>query len=142
MATETAGTSKGMLWSGRILSGLIVAFMLFNASFGFMKPDMVRQGFEHTGYPYSLYVVLTVVMVALHADLRDSADGDFRRNSAYRILWRGNRHSREDRRAFLFSGCGLRTGVDWSLFAGRAATGIGAFSKVGRRRRGSRPLTR
>ena len=28
-----------------------------------MKPDMVRQGFEHTGYPYSLYVVLTVVMV-------------------------------------------------------------------------------
>ncbi len=63
MATETAGTSKGMLWSGRILSGLIVAFMLFNASFGFTKPDMVRQGFEHTGYPYSLYVVLTVVMV-------------------------------------------------------------------------------
>ena len=63
MATEIEGASKGMLWSGRILSGLIVAFMLFNASFGFTKPEMVRQGFEHTGYPYDLHVVLTVVMV-------------------------------------------------------------------------------
>jgi hypothetical protein len=60
---ETAVTSKGMLWSGRILSGLLVAFMLFNASFGFIKPDMVRQGIEHLGYPYSLYWFLTIVLV-------------------------------------------------------------------------------
>ena len=35
-------TSKGMLWTGRILSGLIVALMLFAASFGFLKPEMCR----------------------------------------------------------------------------------------------------
>jgi fucose permease len=60
---ESAGTSKRMFWSGRILSSLLVAFMLFNAAFGFMKPAMVRQGFEHMGYPYGLYVALTIVMI-------------------------------------------------------------------------------
>jgi DoxX-like family len=60
---ESAGTSKRMFWSGRILSSLLVAFMLFNAAFGFMKPEMVRQGFEHMGYPYGLYVALTIVMI-------------------------------------------------------------------------------
>ena len=53
-AEELAGNSKGMLWAGRILSGLIVAFMAFGAAIGFTKPDMVQQGFEHMGYPYSL----------------------------------------------------------------------------------------
>jgi hypothetical protein len=61
---ETARTSKGMLWSGRILSGLLVAFMLFNGAIGFVKPDMVRQGFEHMGYPYSLHVAIGIVLIA------------------------------------------------------------------------------
>jgi hypothetical protein len=64
MPTEAAPTSKGMLWTGRILSGLFVAFMLFNASFGFSKPDMVRDGFAHMGIPYSLHNAFAVIMLA------------------------------------------------------------------------------
>jgi len=62
-AEKLAGNSKGMLWAGRILSGLIVVFMAFNAAIGFTKPDMVQQGFEHMGYPYSLHTVFAILMI-------------------------------------------------------------------------------
>jgi DoxX-like family len=58
-----APTSKGMLWSGRILSGLIVAFMLFVASFGFFKPEMSRQGLRDMGYPDSLGMPITIALL-------------------------------------------------------------------------------
>jgi DoxX-like family len=63
MAAETVRGSKAMLWTGRILSGLIVAFMAFGAATGFTKPDMVQQGFEHMGYPYSLHTVFAILMI-------------------------------------------------------------------------------
>jgi hypothetical protein len=63
-AAETTGTSKGMLWTGRVLSGLIVAFMLFNGALGLMKPEMVRQALAHMGYPDSLRVPLGILMIA------------------------------------------------------------------------------
>ncbi|HSY58130.1 MAG TPA: DoxX family protein [Terriglobales bacterium] len=62
-AEELAGNSKGMLWAGRILSGLIVAFMAFGAAIGFTKPETVQQGFEHMGYPYSLHTVFAILMI-------------------------------------------------------------------------------
>ena len=61
---ESQGTSKGMLWTGRILSGLAVAFMLLAASFGVFKPEESRKGFRDMGYPES---VATPVMIALIA---------------------------------------------------------------------------
>jgi hypothetical protein len=64
MPLEAAPTSKGMLWTGRILSGLFVAFMLVNASIGFSKPDMVRDGFAHMGIPYGLHNAFAVIMLA------------------------------------------------------------------------------
>jgi hypothetical protein len=63
MPAEMVGTSKAMLWTGRILSGLIVAFMAYGAAIGFTKPDMVQQGFEHMGYPYSLHTVFAILMI-------------------------------------------------------------------------------
>jgi DoxX-like family len=62
-AEELAGSSKGMVWAGRILSGLIVAFMAYGAAIGLTKPDMVQQGFEHMGYPYSLHTVFAILMI-------------------------------------------------------------------------------
>ncbi|MGA8142760.1 MAG: DoxX family protein [Candidatus Acidiferrales bacterium] len=61
---ETAGTSKAALWTGRILSGLIVLLMLFTSAFGFIKPDLAREGMAHLGYPYSLNMALGIVMLA------------------------------------------------------------------------------
>ena len=57
-------TSKGMLWTGRILSGLIVALMLFAASFGFIKPEMSRQGMKDMGYPDSVGMPITIALLA------------------------------------------------------------------------------
>jgi DoxX-like family len=57
-------TSKGMLWTGRILSGLIVALMLFAASFGFLKPEMSRQGMKDMGYPQSVGMPITIALLA------------------------------------------------------------------------------
>jgi|HubBroStandDraft_6_1064221.scaffolds.fasta_scaffold933033_2 hypothetical protein len=56
-------TSKGMLWTGRILSGLIVALMLFAASYGLLKPEMSRQGMRDMGYPESAGMPITIAML-------------------------------------------------------------------------------
>jgi len=56
-------TSKGMLWTGRILSGLIVAFILLAVSFGLAKPEMSRQGMRDMGYPESLGTPITIVFL-------------------------------------------------------------------------------
>jgi hypothetical protein len=56
--------SKGMLWTGRILSGLIVAFVLFATSYGFFKPEMSRQGMRDMGYPESLGTPITIALLA------------------------------------------------------------------------------
>ena len=53
-----------MLWTGRILSGLIVALMLFAASFGFLKPEMSRQGMKDMGYPQSVGMPITIALLA------------------------------------------------------------------------------
>jgi hypothetical protein len=55
MQTETsAPVSKASLWTGRILSGLIVLFMLSNVVVGLMKPQVTVQGMAHLGYPEHL----------------------------------------------------------------------------------------
>jgi len=46
--------SKGRLWTGGILSGLVVALMLFGISFGFLKPEVSRQAMRDMGYPDSV----------------------------------------------------------------------------------------
>lgn len=57
-------TSKGMLLTGRILSGLIVAFLLFMTGFGLLKPEMSRQGMKDMGYPDSAGMPITIAMLA------------------------------------------------------------------------------
>jgi hypothetical protein len=52
-----------MLWTGRILSGLIVAFILLVVSFGLLKPEMSRQGMRDMGYPESLGTPITIVFL-------------------------------------------------------------------------------
>ena len=41
---QTAGVSKGQLWTGRILSGFVAAFLVFDATIHVMKPAPVWGG--------------------------------------------------------------------------------------------------
>ncbi len=71
-------TSKGMLWTGRILSGLIVALMLFGLSFGFLKPEDSRKEMRRVGYPDSVSVPITIALLVstvLYAIPRTSVFG-------------------------------------------------------------------
>ncbi|MGH9744544.1 MAG: DoxX family protein [Candidatus Acidiferrales bacterium] len=78
MPAENAGTSKGMLWTGRIISGLIVALLLFAVGFGIFKPEMSRQGFTDMGYPASAatpVLIALITAIVLYAIPRTSALG-------------------------------------------------------------------
>jgi hypothetical protein len=54
---------KGQLWAGRVLSGLAVLFLLFDATLKFIKPQMVIDGTVNLGYPVSAITPLGVVLL-------------------------------------------------------------------------------
>ena len=55
--------SKGMIWTGRVLSALPVALMVFSAVMKFLKPAPVVEGFARYGYPESLIVIIGVLEI-------------------------------------------------------------------------------
>ena len=63
-STQTSPASNKALWTGRIISGLVVLFMLFNCSIVLVKPAFARAGFMHLGYPDSVALGVAVVMFA------------------------------------------------------------------------------
>ncbi|MGB7135821.1 MAG: DoxX family protein [Acidobacteriaceae bacterium] len=69
MGTGTIGStrpevSSAQLWTGRIISGLIAAFMLLDAAMKFAKPVQVAEAFVRTGWPLELSVPLGSILVA------------------------------------------------------------------------------
>jgi hypothetical protein len=62
---QTAGspgsTSMKSIWAGRIISGLITAFMIFDAVIHLMKPAPVVEGFAKLNFPLRLAVPLGIV---------------------------------------------------------------------------------
>lgn len=76
--TQVAPTSKAASWIGRILSILIVLFMLFDGVSKVMKPASVVQGFTQAGWPASLVVavgVIALVCAVLYAIPRTAVVG-------------------------------------------------------------------
>jgi hypothetical protein len=61
---ETPTQSRKLLWTGRVLSGLIVAFMLLDAVMKLVKPEFVVKATAELGYPESVIVGLGVVLSA------------------------------------------------------------------------------
>ena len=55
--------SKGRLWSGRIIAGLVTLFMAFDAAMKFVKPAPVIQAFARTGWPTELSVPLGAILL-------------------------------------------------------------------------------
>src|SRR5258708_26976067 len=73
-----ASSSKRSVWMGRVLSGLVVLFLIPDGIIKFIKPAPVVDAFAHLGWPLSLANVLGVVLlvcVALYAFPRTSVLG-------------------------------------------------------------------
>lgn len=62
--TATVGTSKGMLWGGRIMSGLPALFLLVDGAMKLFKPAFVVDATVKLGYPENIIVPLGVVLLA------------------------------------------------------------------------------
>jgi hypothetical protein len=62
--TQTAPTSNGMLWTGRILSGLVVLFLLFDGAIKLIPLDVVITTSQELGIPAHLARTLGVLTLA------------------------------------------------------------------------------
>ncbi|HEY2645359.1 MAG TPA: DoxX family protein [Candidatus Acidoferrales bacterium] len=60
-ATQPDSISGTALWSGRIISGLVTAFMIFDGTIHIMKPPPVVQAFAQLGFPIRLAIPLGIV---------------------------------------------------------------------------------
>ena len=77
-SSARASSSKKGLWVGRVLSGLVVLFLIPDGIFKFIKPAPVVEAFAHVGWPLSLANVLgtlLLVCIALYAIPRTSILG-------------------------------------------------------------------
>ncbi len=62
--TQPVALSKKSLWTGRIFSGLVVAFLLLDAVMHLLKPAPVVEAFTRLGFPLRLAVVLGIIELA------------------------------------------------------------------------------
>jgi DoxX-like protein len=58
---EGGEKSKGMIWTGRVVSAIPVLLMVFSAVMKFAKPAPVVEGIVRFGYPAGLLFVLGVL---------------------------------------------------------------------------------
>jgi hypothetical protein len=58
---QTSETSNGVLWTGRIMSGLVIAFMLLDGAMKLVPLDVVVTTSEQMGIPGSLARTLGVI---------------------------------------------------------------------------------
>src|SRR5216683_4993150 len=61
VATQPGSLSRKSLWTGRIFSGLIAAFLIFDAVIHLMKPAPVVEAFAKLGFPLRLAVTLGII---------------------------------------------------------------------------------
>jgi DoxX-like family len=76
--TETAPASKAMLWTGRIMSGVVVLFLLFDSTMKLIKIAPVVEAQAVLGYPDELARVIggiVLVCALLYAFPRTSVLG-------------------------------------------------------------------
>jgi hypothetical protein len=60
---QTAGASKKRLWAGRIMSGIVVLFLVFDATIKLMVIDPVVKGMAELGYPLPLAPVIGTILL-------------------------------------------------------------------------------
>src|SRR6267142_3004016 len=61
--SQVTSPSKGSIWTGRVISALIVIFLLFDSVLKFMKPAPVVATFAHLGLSMSLANPLGIILI-------------------------------------------------------------------------------
>lgn len=61
VALEAAGKAGKLVWTGRILSGLVIAFLLFDSLIKFLMIQPVIDSFRQLGYPESLAIEIGAI---------------------------------------------------------------------------------
>ena len=64
VSADSTEISRSRLWTGRIVAGIIAAFMLLDAAMKFVNPAPVREAFVRTGWPVHLSPVLGAILLA------------------------------------------------------------------------------
>ena len=59
----SAAISKGALWTGRVMSTLVVLFLLMDGVMKLFKPEVVVKGTVELGYPETVIIPLGVVLL-------------------------------------------------------------------------------
>ena len=76
--TQTPSISKGRLWTARVLSGIVILFMLFDSIFKFIQPESVVEGTLSLGYAehhIAIIGILGLISIILYAIPRTSIFG-------------------------------------------------------------------
>ena len=60
-AIQPGAVSRKSLWAGRIITGLVAAFLLFDAVIHLMKPAPVVEGFAKLGFPLRFAIPLGII---------------------------------------------------------------------------------
>ncbi len=66
-ANQTVPVSKKTLWTGRVISTLVVLFLAFDGVMKMVKEVHVRQATARLGYPESLIVGIGILLLACTA---------------------------------------------------------------------------
>ena len=77
-STQVVTESTGMLWTGRVLSGLMALLFVFDGVGHLMKPAPVVDAFARLGYPLSASVgigLLALICTAIYVTPRSSVLG-------------------------------------------------------------------
>jgi len=62
-STVPATTPRWMLWTGRVLTGLIAAFMIFDGGMKLFKPAVVVEGTKQVGFAESTIIPLGITLL-------------------------------------------------------------------------------
>ncbi|HKO14190.1 MAG TPA: DoxX family protein [Acidobacteriaceae bacterium] len=63
LSVSGSTASRGRLWTGRVLAGLVAAFMLLDAIMKLINPVQVHEAFARSGWPLHLSPVLGVILL-------------------------------------------------------------------------------
>ena len=63
MTTQKGSLSKGLWWTGAVISALAAIFLLFDGAMKLVKPDFVVEGTLKYGYAESVIVPLGIILV-------------------------------------------------------------------------------
>ena len=60
---EIGAISKGQIWTGRIMSGLVILFLLFDSTIKFLKIKPVIDSFNELGFSLSLITPIATILL-------------------------------------------------------------------------------